>query len=307
MSTEIQVHNGNGTAPYAPPPHGLTDDKLGLLQRTICKGGTPDEFELFVARCRQTGLDPFSGQIMAIMRYDARTRGQMMTIQVGIHGLRLIAERSECYAPGDDTQYEYSPDGSLLSARACVKKWARGQWHTVSERAYWEEYVQTKDGKPVSLWATKPHVMLGKCAEALALRRAFPQETSGLYIREEMMQDEPVNVTPPQSAPRPDPPAAPRPASQAQGGAPAGASPCTVCGKALTPAQTQLSVRNYGAALCPTHQREAGRPSAPAAPANLNGAPAGGDPFGDDYEGDYGEAEPLLTVDQDAGPGHAKS
>ena len=38
----------------------LDDDKISLLKRTICKGATDDEFELFVLRCKQTGLDPFT-------------------------------------------------------------------------------------------------------------------------------------------------------------------------------------------------------------------------------------------------------
>jgi hypothetical protein len=64
--------------------------------------------------------------------------------------------------------------------------------------ARWDAYCQTtKEGAPTAMWKKMPDLMLGKCAESLALRRAFPNELSGLYTAEEMAQgEEPVMVAP---------------------------------------------------------------------------------------------------------------
>ena len=184
-----------GGADWAP-------EKIELLKNTICKGSTNDEFQLFLMTCKRTGLDPFARQLHAVKRWDGSLKREVMTIQTGIDGYRLIAERTGCYAPGREPTYAYDKDGNLLSATAYVKKMTKdGTWHEIAATAYYAEYVQTtKDGNPTRFWKQMPHGQLSKCAEALALRKAFPQELSGIYTTEEMAQAQ--NETPMQASER---------------------------------------------------------------------------------------------------------
>ena len=173
-------------------------NQLDLLKRTVCKGATDDEFMFFMNVAKSTGLDPFRKQIHAVKRWDSKSKRNVMAIQTGIDGYRLIADRTQRYAPGPDHKLVFGEGGALLSATAMVKKKVGDEWHEVTATAYFEEYVQkTKDGNPNRMWKTMPKLMLGKCAEALALRKAFPAELSGVYTNEEMTQ---VDNTAPGSA-----------------------------------------------------------------------------------------------------------
>lgn len=136
------------------------------------------DLDLFLMKCDRSGLDPMASEICPVQR------GTKWTIQVQIHGLRKIAEATGCYAPGKTTEFTYDDNNNLLSATAFVKKFVKDTWHEYGEIAHYDEYVQIYQGKPASLWATKPHVMLAKCAEALALRRGFPQ-LEALYTLDE--------------------------------------------------------------------------------------------------------------------------
>jgi phage recombination protein Bet len=168
-----------------------SEDQVALVKRTIAKGCDDDELALFMHICQRTGLDPFAKQIYAIRRWDSKARREVMTPQTSIDGYRLVAERTGRYAPGREPTLTYDEKTKqLATATSYIKKQTPdGTWHEVAATAHYSEYAQTtKEGAPTKFWQQMPRVMLSKVAEALALRRAFPMELSGIYTHEEMSQ-----------------------------------------------------------------------------------------------------------------------
>lgn len=169
-----------------------TKERLELLKATIAKGLNDNQFSLFVEVCKMRNLNPFAKQIYAVVR-----QGNMV-IQTSIDGYRLIAERTGKYL-GQTSPEWCGKDGvwrdvwtNKENPFACrIGVFKAGHSVPTIGIAYWDTYVA-----PGPFWSKAGPHMLSKCSEGLALKKAFPEELSGLYTNDEMDQANDTMVTP---------------------------------------------------------------------------------------------------------------
>ena len=201
----------------------LTDDKqLALIRRTVAKDCDAAEFDLFIHVCRAVRLDPLRRQIYAFVFGKDNPKKRQMTIVTSIGGYRSIAERTGNYRPGPT---EVVVDPALIDAAtnprgishavATIYKHAHGEWHPVTETAYWEEFAPIKEvwennaptgkfmlDRSKDGWRRMPRVMIEKCAEAKALRRGWPDDFASLLTEEEIDHKHAIELTASEAAER---------------------------------------------------------------------------------------------------------
>lgn len=166
-------------------------DYRRLVMNTILRPkereATGAELALFAEQCVRTGLNPFLKQIYGIYRFDKRAGREVMTIQTGIDGFRLLASRNPRY--NGQTPVEWcGSDGAWTDvwlqkgnpAAARVGVYLARAPQAIYAVALWSEYKQSSP-----MWSSMPANQLAKCAEALALRKACPAELSGLTTSDE--------------------------------------------------------------------------------------------------------------------------
>ena len=178
MSTEVitqdQPQNGIQTpTPVIIGGHDIdSSEARKLLINTVAKNASNEEFAMFREMCRATGLNPFQRQIWFIK---TNSGVQMMT---GINGYYHVANS---YPEYDGIEVETVEDKAGGPLKSVAKVWRKDRKHPSIGIARWEEF-----SKSYGNWKSMPFYMLEKCAEAIALRKAFPQKLSGIYTEEEM-------------------------------------------------------------------------------------------------------------------------
>lgn len=216
-----QEAGAKSLAVIRPDQQRFDEQQRAILRQLGVEDATDGDLDLFFHVCRTTGLDPFRRQIYMIGRNtkitewvddERATNGRRKvekwvtkyTIQIGIDGYRK-AGRQIADAVGDtlafDGPYWCGPDGQwtdvwLSDEPPVASKYTvfrNGEPHTGI--AKFSEFVQTnpvyqgtgqsrtKIGEePNSMWSKMPSGQIAKCSEALAYRRAFPDDFSGLLI-----------------------------------------------------------------------------------------------------------------------------
>ena len=193
----------------------LDGKNLDLVRRTVAKDCDAAEFDQFIHICRAVRLDPLRRQIYAFVFNKQDPKKRQMTIVTSIAGYRAIADRTGAYRPGptevmtDVTMIDAATNPRGIShAIATVYKHSHGEWHEVIETAYWEEFAPLKevwqDNQPTGKfaldakkdgWRRMPRVMIEKCAEAKALRRAWPDDFAGLAMEDEIDRAMTIDAT----------------------------------------------------------------------------------------------------------------
>jgi phage recombination protein Bet len=186
-----------------------TEQRAVLLSLGVGVDCTNAELAGYLHLCQRRGLDPFLRQVYLIGRWDKREGRNVYRHQTGIDGFRLIARRSADRS-GIDYEYEdtiwFAPDGSEHAAwlwdtpPAAAKVVVVRNGRRYDAVARYAAYVQTdKEGKPSGQWRNMADTMTAKCAEALALRKAFPEDLGDIYTVDEMGhldEEEPREVIP---------------------------------------------------------------------------------------------------------------
>lgn len=199
------------------PDQDMWDERQLAALQSLGMHGSPAELAILLHHCQRTGLDPWARQIYLITRQD-RQRGTRATVQVSIDGMRLVADRVDRQTGGHhgyeetlwcglDGQWRDVWLAGADEPPAAAKVTVVRDGHRIPVVAHMREYMpHTATGAPAGLWRGKPALMLAKCAEALALRRAYPQDLSGLYTADEMAQSAPNDQPEPSTPPVPEPP-----------------------------------------------------------------------------------------------------
>lgn len=167
-----------------------TEDELILvLQNSLYPGAQIGSVRMVLGYCQAAGLDPMQKPVHIVPMWDGKQGGMRDVVMPGVNLYRTQASRTGRFA--GMTEPEYGPMMEEVIGGATIKypEWCKvtvsrlldnGTVATFTAREYWMENYAVKGGKeksiaPNAMWTKRPRGQIAKCAEAQALRKAFPE------------------------------------------------------------------------------------------------------------------------------------
>lgn len=170
------------------PAFSMTEqDLLNVMRNSLYPGAQDDSIKLVISYCKAAGLDPMQKPVHIVPMWDNKARAMRDVIMPGIGSYRTQAARSGEYAGVSEP--EFGPDvvESVGGTEITYPAWCRvtvrrllpnGVIADFAATERWKENYATagKDSQaPNAMWKRRPYAQLAKCAEAQALRKAFPE------------------------------------------------------------------------------------------------------------------------------------
>ncbi len=209
------------TAPTAQLPaaiaeRGITPETYNVLTKMIFPGAKdPAIIALAWDYCKARELDILKKPCHIVPAYNAKTGRMEETVWSSIHEIRTTASRTGLYAGKDKPVYgetikkTFEPTKKEKNYKDNTGKWQKEACESITleypekceitvykivggircpftSEVYWEELATFTNGQPNTMWRRRIHGQLAKCAEADALRAAFPEQLGGLLAAEEM-------------------------------------------------------------------------------------------------------------------------
>jgi len=161
---------------------------IEVLATSLFVGASINAIKMVLGYCKAAGLDPLQKPVHIVPMWDSKSKMMRDVIMPGIGLYRTQAARSGCAgvnAPEFGPDVTATLDGQEITFPAWCKVTVKrrllsGEVVEFTAKEFWRENYASKGGQaksiaPNAMWSKRPYGQLAKCAEAQALRKAFPE------------------------------------------------------------------------------------------------------------------------------------
>lgn len=165
---------------------------LKVLSSSLYPGASPDSIKLVLGYCKAAGLDPMQKPVHIVPMWDGKAKTMRDVIMPGVNLYRTQAMRSGDCAGVTEPEFGQDVTEAIGGVQITYPAWCRvtvkrrlptGEIADFTAREFWRENYAIKGGieksvAPNAMWSKRPYGQIAKCAEAQALRKAFPEIAS---------------------------------------------------------------------------------------------------------------------------------